>query len=203
MSLLWTLFDGGSSIPQAKTPAERFMFWCGRRLALRHPMVFIGKTSLVHPEAKVHPRAGTIRIGENCKIAAGVVLQGNVIIGDNCSLQTGAILVGYGSEKNPSGLIRIGNGVRIAPLVMIVGADHVFADPDKPIHRQALNHAPITIDDDVWIAGRVNITCGVTIGRGCVVGGGSVVTRDLPPFSIAVGSPARVVKSRKPDPTSA
>lgn len=198
MSLIWNLLDGGISVPKASTAGQRFVLWCGRRLALRHRNVFLPRSCSVHPEARIHPRSGVIRFGENCTVAAGAVIQGNVTFGSNCTVQTGAILVGYGSEKDPSGLIRVGNGVRIAPMVMMIAADHIFEDPDKPIHRQGLKNGPITIEDDVWVAGRVNITAGVTIGHGSVIGGGAVVTRDIPPYSIAVGSPARVVKSRKP-----
>lgn len=54
---------------------------------------------------------------------------------------------------------------------------------------------PVRIEDDCWIGGNVTILPGVTIGRGCTVGAGSVVSRSLPPFSVAIGSPARVVKS--------
>ncbi len=196
MSVLWNLLDGGTTLVGRQTWRQRLTLWCGRRLALRHKHVTLHASSMVHPEARIHPRGGEIIIGENCSIAGGAVLQGNIHLGDNCSVQRGTILVGYGNRENLSGLIRIGNNVRIAPMVMMIAADHVFSDPDKPIHGQGLKPAPITIEDDVWIAGRVNITAGVTIGRGSVIGAGSVVTRDIAPTSIAVGVPAKVIGSR-------
>jgi acetyltransferase-like isoleucine patch superfamily enzyme len=82
---------------------------------------------------------------------------------------------------------------------MMIAANHVFSDPDRPIHSQGLDHAPITIEDDVWIGGRVNVVAGVTVGRGSVIGAGAVVTKDVPPYSVAVGVPARVIKSRRSD----
>lgn len=59
-----------------------------------------------------------------------------------------------------------------------------------------MDYKPIVIEDDVWIAARVNVMAGVTIGKGSVIGAGSVVTKDIPPYSIAVGTPAKVIKKR-------
>ena len=91
----------------------------------------------------------------------------------------------------------MGNCVRIASHSMMMAANHNFSDPNRPIHGQGLTHAPITIEEDVWIGGRVNLTAGVTIGRGSVVGGGSVVTKDVPTMTIAVGAPAKAIKKRE------
>ncbi len=196
MSLLWTLLDGGVSMPENKTLGQRLTLWCGRRLALRHRHVTAPPSCRIHPTARIHPRASAIHLGERCVVAAGVTLQGNIRIGDDCSIQTGSILVGYANHGPESGLIRIGNNVRIAPMVMMIASNHVFDDPDRPIRSQGMCDAPITIEDDCWIAGRVNIMAGVTIGRGSVIGAGAVVTRSIPPMSIAVGVPARVIGQR-------
>jgi len=194
---IWNLFDGGLSIPSAPQKLrERFLYWCGRRLALRHKNVHLPKSCLIHPGAKINPRGGEIRFGENCKVADGAVVQGLVTFGDNCSVQSYTILTGYGTVDDPSGQIRIGDGVRIAPHAMLIAANHNFEDADRPIHVQGLTPAPITIEDDIWLGGRVNVTAGATIGRGSVIGAGAVVTRDVPEFSIAVGVPAKVVGHR-------
>ncbi len=194
---LWTILDGGMSHPAPPTNwRERFVFWCGRRLALRHTNVHVPQSCRIHPGAKINPRNGAIHFGENCIVADGAIIQGNVRFGDNCSVQPYTILTGYGTVSEPSGQIRIGNGVRIASHGMIIAANHNFSDPDKPIHAQGLTNAPITIEDDVWIGGRVNITAGIAIGHGSVIGGGSVVTKDIPEKSIAVGIPAKVIKHR-------
>ncbi len=90
----------------------------------------------------------------------------------------------------------IGDDVRIAPHAMIIAANHVFDDSDRPISAQGLRSAPIVIEDDVWIGGRVSIMAGVTIGRGSVLAAGAVVTKDVPPGVVVGGVPARTIKQR-------
>jgi acetyltransferase-like isoleucine patch superfamily enzyme len=194
---LWSLLDGGSTLLDDKTLGQRICLWVGYRLAARHRNASIHPTCRISPEARICPRQGRIAIGAHSQVALGVALQGNVILGEHCSVQAYSSLVGYGQPDDPSGRITIGDGVRIAPYVFIIAANHVFADPNTPIHKQGLANAPVTIEDDVWIGARVAVTAGVSIGRGSVIGAGAVVTRDIPPYSVAVGVPARVVKSRK------
>jgi acetyltransferase-like isoleucine patch superfamily enzyme len=186
--------DGGISMPQATTWRQRLWLRWGRYLAARHAGVSLDPSCRVHPEARIHPRGGRLSIGARSSIAPGAVVQGQVCIGSDSSVQNASILVAYGE----AGSITIGNGVRIAPQVMMIAANHVFTDVDRPIHQQGLEPAPIVIEDDVWLAGKVMVTAGVRIGRGCVVGAGAVVTKDLPPWSVAVGVPARVIRSRRP-----
>ena len=96
----------------------------------------------------------------------GAIVAGNVKIGNDSSLQNYTIVTGYGTPEDLSGLVRIGNGVRIGAHGMIIGGDHRFSDPSMPIHKQGIEPMPITICDDVWIGGNVNIIAGVTIGSG-------------------------------------
>lgn len=193
---LWALLTGGDSLPQRTTWGSRFALWCGYLLAARHRRVRIDRTCRISPEARICPRQGAIEIGAHTSVALGALLQGNIRIGEHCSVQAHSLLVGYGRPGDTSGRITIGNYVRIAPMVMMIAADHIFADPGRPIHSQGLHQAPIIIEDDVWIAGRVSVVAGVTIGRGSVIGAGAVVTHDIPPYSVAVGVPARVVRNR-------
>ena len=196
---LWTWLTGGMSMPQDRTLGQRLALYFGRRLAIRHRGVTAHPTCRLSPQAHIHPRNGALSIGAHTTVALGAVVQGNVTLGDHASVQAYTVLVGYGTPEHPTGQIRIGNDVRIAPHVMMIAANHVFDDPDRPIREQGLDRGPIVIEDDVWIGGRVNVTAGVTIGRGSVIGAGAVVTRDIPPYSVAVGVPAKVIKSRRAD----
>ncbi len=194
---LWSILDGGVSMATRETLGQKITLWCGHYLAARHRNVTIPRNCLIHPDARISPRQGSIIMGEHCLISPGAVLQGSITMGHHCSVQTYSVLVGCGDRDNSAGRITIGNYVRIAPHVMMIAANHIFTDVHKPISQQGLDTKPITIEDDVWIAGRVNIMAGVTIGRGSVIGAGSVVTHDIPPYSLALGVPARVIRSRK------
>ncbi|MBQ9390680.1 MAG: sugar O-acetyltransferase [Lachnospiraceae bacterium] len=88
--------------------------------------------------------------------------------------------------------IVIGNNVMFGPNCCIDGAGH----PTDTVRRnEGYEYAyPITIEDDVWLGSGVHIMPGITIGRGCVIGAGSIVTKDIPPYSLAVGNPCHVIR---------
>jgi acetyltransferase-like isoleucine patch superfamily enzyme len=156
----------------------------------------LGQKVRISPGAFVCPRKGAIEIGDYSMVNTGAMIQGNVRIGKNCSVQNYTVIVGYGEPEDSSGLVKIGNDVRIAAHCFMAAGNHNFDDSEKLISRQGLTCKPIVIEDDVWIAARVNIIAGVTIGHGSVIAAGSVVTKDIPPMSIAAGIPAAVRKSR-------
>jgi acetyltransferase-like isoleucine patch superfamily enzyme len=74
------------------------------------------------------------------------------------------------------------------------GLNHSYEDLDTPISKQKESTALITVEDDCWIGANAVITAGVTIGKHSVVAAGAVVTKNIPPYSVAVGNPARVIK---------
>ncbi|MDP5337325.1 MAG: acyltransferase, partial [Nodularia sp. (in: cyanobacteria)] len=94
------------------------------------------------------------------------------------------------------GNIKIGKHCLIASHSGIYANSHKFADPNKPIKHQGLTRKGIVIEDDCWLGHGVTVLDGVTIGKGSVIGSGAVVNKDIPPYSVAVGVPARVIKSR-------
>lgn len=192
MSILENILTRGYS----QATRKGFANWLGRRLALRHKEVKVAADTAISPGAMVCPRQGRIEIGAGSMICSGAMVQGNVRIGNNSSVQNYTVIVGYGEPNDTDGLVSIGNNVRIAPHCMLIAANHNFQDASKPISGQGITSKPITIEDDVWIGGNVNIMAGVTIGNGSVIGAGSVVTKDIPSMSIAVGTPAKVIKAR-------
>ena len=115
-------------------------------------------------------------------VELGTGPQGTLRIGDGVS-------VNYGVSIYAENAVTIGHRVRIGPYAMIVDTD--FHDPYTRSSRQA--GVPVVIDDDVWIGAKASVLKGVRIGRGAIVGVGSVVTRDVAAFSIVAGAPARVI----------
>ena len=93
-------------------------------------------------------------------------------------------------------LVEIGAHCMFANGCFVSDADHRFDDPDTPVPYQGFtSKGPTRVGDNVWCGANVVITSGVTVGDRCVIGSNSVVNRDLPPYSIAVGAPAKVVKT--------
>ncbi len=120
-------------------------------------------------DIKTH-RQGFIEVGENTYIGPYTCLSGDSI--------------------------RIGKNCMIASHSGIYANNHNFADPHRPICQQGNSYKGIVIEEDSWLGSGVRVLDGVTIGRGSVVGSGAVVTKSLPPYSIAVGVPAKVIGRR-------
>jgi acetyltransferase-like isoleucine patch superfamily enzyme len=110
---------------------------------------------------------------------------GPVIIGDRTRIGLGNTLIGP---------VTIGNDIRLAQNVVLSGLNHNYADISLPIHAQGVSTAPIVIEDETWIGSNVVIVAGVTVGKHCIVAAGSVVTKNVPPYSVVVGNPARILK---------
>ncbi|KAA6437861.1 acyltransferase [Rufibacter glacialis] len=97
------------------------------------------------------------------------------------------------------GPVTIGNHVIIAQHVVISGLNHGYEDVRLPIKAQPCSTAEIVIEDECWIGANAVVTAGVRIGKHAVVAAGSVVTKDVPPYSIVGGNPARVLKKYNPE----
>lgn len=110
---------------------------------------------------------------------------GNVSIGDQSIVGIGSVVIGP---------VSIGNHVMLAQNIVISGLNHGYENVEIPPAFQKVTTAPIVIEDDVWIGANSIVTAGVTIGKHSVIGGGSVVTKDVPPYSVAVGNPAKIIK---------
>jgi acetyltransferase-like isoleucine patch superfamily enzyme len=104
--------------------------------------------------------------------------------------------LGFNSRLNVYADITIGSQVSIGANSYIASNNHAYFTRDLPIQAQGFVGAPVVIEDDVWIGCHVVILPGVTIGRGAIVGAGSIVTRDVPPYEVWAGNPARKLKNR-------
>lgn len=110
---------------------------------------------------------------------------GDVHIGDRTIIGLGNTVIGP---------VQIGNDVMFAQNVVVSAMNHGYEDINVPPSKQKDIIKQIIIEDEVWIGANCVITIGVTIGKHSIVGAGSVVTKDIPPYCIAVGNPAKVIK---------
>jgi acetyltransferase-like isoleucine patch superfamily enzyme len=185
----------------------------GRRKLLR----FLGSRSYVSPKAQIsckldmgprcliddyvtmyaHPRAeGTVYLDQDVHIFRWTVLElgtggEKIRVGKNTCIQSGCTLNAF------VGSILIGANCMIAPHCAFMPYQHGFADTDRPMREQPLtSRGDIVVGDDVWIGVNASVMDNVTIGQGAIVGAGAVVTRDVAPFAIVGGVPARVIRFR-------
>jgi acetyltransferase-like isoleucine patch superfamily enzyme len=127
----------------------------------------LGQNSTIEDFSTINNGVGAVRIGDRCRVGLGSVLIGPV---------------------------ELGNDIRIAQHVVMSGLNHSYENIHLPIHNQPVSIKPILIKDETWIGANVFVAAGVTIGRHCVVAAGSVVTKDVPDYSIVAGNPAKIIK---------
>ena len=136
-----------------------------------------------------------LEVGRRTVLESGVTLQsatGRIRLGQRVYLSRG---VTVGAVD----LVEIGDFALVGPGCYITDGDHRFSDPVLPVPEQGMHSkGPTVLEDNVWLGANVVVTSGVRIGRRSVIGANSVVTGDIPEFSVATGNPARVVASREP-----
>jgi acetyltransferase-like isoleucine patch superfamily enzyme len=115
---------------------------------------------------------------------------GHIVIAENVFIGPYTVIYGHGG-------VEIGKDSLIAMHCRILSSNHTVPDREHRIRSQADINLPTKIGEDVWLGAGVTVLGGVTIGDGCIVGAGAVVTKDLPPYSIAMGVPAKVVRMRE------
>jgi acetyltransferase-like isoleucine patch superfamily enzyme len=159
----------------------------------------LGKQVYLDSQVYLNALPGGITIGGGTSLMHGTIFHvfnyrdlphAGIFVGKNCFFGEYTCIRGQGG-------VHIGDGVYTGTQVQIAAVNHVYTDPDIYIKDQGITAEGITIEDDVWIGSNAVIVDGVRIGKGSVVGAGAVVNKDLPPYSVAVGVPARVVKSRR------
>ncbi|MDY0328078.1 MAG: acyltransferase [Arcobacteraceae bacterium] len=167
-----------------------FLFFpkIGPDMYLTHWLLYAKTSRLWFQKKKIY------KIGTNSEIRPFVTINGtnSITIGDNVIIPPGTILSAM--PNDPDNGIEISNDVLLGPNVSIYSATHNFDKIDIPIKAQGYNSKKVLIKEGAWIGVNSVILPGVTIGRNSVIGANSVVTKDIPDYSVAVGSPARVVK---------
>lgn len=171
----------------------------GRNITIRHPKkISIGNNSVIDDYSILDAK------GEEGK---NICIGDNVILGRNATLSCkgGKISIGNNTNLGINTAIYSGSAVSIGNNVLFAASCYIFGDgahrsdrTDIPIIQQGQELSKgITIEDGAWLGAGVKILDGVTIGRDSIIGAGAVVTSSIPPYSIALGIPARIVKTRK------
>jgi len=165
----------------------RRLLWCrrfkqiGKRVSFGDRMTICGFENISIGSEVSFMGGSFLYANENCK---------GLEIGNRCALNHNVFISANG------GKIVIGSNVLVGPNVVFRAADHVFEKIELPIRDQGHRYGEIIIEDDVWLASNIVVTSGVTIGKGAIVVAGSVVTKDVPQFSIVGGVPAKIIKYR-------
>ncbi len=145
------------------------------RSAAQEMSIDVGERTILSNNVMLSCKNGSINIGKDVGINAQTIVQstsGNqVLIGDDCVIGQRCLIIG--------------------------GGNYVISDKERLIRNSPINDdGGIVVETNVWLGANVSVLGGVTIGRGCVAGAGSVISRSIPPFSVCMGIPARVVRER-------
>ncbi len=170
----------------------------GRNVSLRHPQkIIVGDRCVIDEYCMLSAQGDEnsgITLGQEVLLGRGTVVgtrNGTVEIGDYSN-------IGANCRIGTTSRVVFGKHVLLAANCYVGGAQHKFDRLDIPIMRQGYeSKGGVTIEDDVWLGAGVTVVDGVRIGTGSVIGAGAVVTKDIPPYSIAMGVPAKVVGNRK------
>lgn len=177
-------------------------------------LVFIGSSVELRNRRYIHFGKG-VTLGSFVTIDGlsreGVFIGDGVNIGPNTIIEASGIITNLGkgirigehsgiggfSFIGGAGGVTIGKNVIMGQWVSFHPENHVFDRTDVPICSQGVSRQGIVVEDDCWIGAKATFLDGAHVGTGCVIAAGSVVRGEIPPYSIAAGVPARVIKSRK------
>ena len=168
----------------------------GQNVVLRHPhKIHIGDNVVIDDncliDAKGESNSG-IRIGSGVFIGRNTILScknGDIVLAEGAN-------VGFNCEIFSASRVQIGRNVLMAAYSYLIGGDHDFGDPSRPVIEQARRSAGITVGDGAWLGAAAKVLDGVQIGANAVIGAGAVVRESVPERATAVGVPARVVGQR-------
>jgi acetyltransferase-like isoleucine patch superfamily enzyme len=149
-------------------------------------LISIGERCYIAPSAALDPPESLV-MGDRSFIAAYAQVMGEIVLGRDCSINP------YADVR---GRITMGDGVRMGAQASLLAFNH-GTDPGSFIHEQPVTTEGIVIGDDVWIGSHAVVVDGVSVGDHCVHGAGAIVTRDVAPWSIVGGNPARLLRDRR------
>jgi len=193
------LFDSLAGLPLGhyinKRPLAQVKTYISPKAQIDCPNLYIGRKCFIDDFVTIVGRDGRVELGKHVHIHRGTIIEvgqgGEVIIGDHTYIFANCNLNGY------MGSVRIGRHVMVSAHCGFTPYQHKLDDLSQPMSTQELtSKGDIVIEDDVWLGMGVKVMDGVHIGRGAVIGANAVVTQDIPPYSIAVGVPARVIRRR-------
>ena len=168
----------------------------GQHVVLRHPhKIHVGSNVVIDDNCLVDAKGESnrgIRIGDGVFVGRNTILScknGDIELADAANL-------GFNCEVFSASRVTIGKGVLMAAYSYVIGGDHDFSDPSKPVLEQGRTSSGVAIGDGVWIGAGAKILDGLSVGDNAVIGAGAVVRESVPASAIAVGIPARVVGSR-------
>jgi len=160
-----------------------------------------GKNVKFEDYAEIHGLCSEgLNFGNNVTISRGVMIRPSSYYGGDLGM---GFTMGDHSSIGPhsyigcSGKITIGKNVMLGPKCSLFAENHVFSDTDTSIKNQGVKQKGITIEDDCWIGSNVTILDGVTIGKGSVVGAGTLVTKDVSAGSVVMDKRIKQIKERK------
>lgn len=177
------------------------LFLVGRHVVVTHGgHITCGKNVKFEDYTEIHGLCSDgLIFGDNVTISRGVMIRPGSYYGNDLGK---GLIMGEHSSIGPhgyigcSGKITIGKNVMIGPKCSLFAENHVFSDKDVTIKSQGVKQKGITIEDDCWIGSNVIILDGVTIGRGCVIAAGSLITKDVASQSIVIDKRNKNIRQR-------
>lgn len=148
-----------------------------------------GKHSLIRRRVRMDVMPfNDFRLGDDSTIEDFSTINngvGDVLIGARTRIGMSNVLIGP---------VNIGDDVMFAQNIVLSGLNHGYENVNVVPHEQSVTKSPIIIEDEVWLGANVVVVAGVTIGKHSVIAAGAVVTKSIPPYAVAVGNPAKVIK---------
>lgn len=179
----------------------RGLFLVGKGVQITHAgHIHCGKSVKFEDYAEIHGLCSQgLHFGDHVTIGRGVMIRPSSYYGGDLGA---GLTMGEHSSIGPhgyvgcSGKITIGNHVMFGPKCSLFAENHVFSDTDATIKSQGVFQKGITVEDDCWIGSNCVILDGVTIGKGSVIGAGTLVTRDVPAGSIVMDKRNKTIQNR-------